>query len=379
MSAPAIAQLKRQMRWIFGSAEPNGFRLPESGNTGVNVKWCAVLTLACIALIEIVFGRTGLVSRVLPEGDLGILFSLEDQVISRSVGPRTLIFGTSRARGAFLPTEMEGKMGLRRGQVLNLAIGGAQIIDPLITYEKNRSRLTPVSSVIIQLDPFEFSTGVGPGTRYRFFASWQDLMAYHGRKRAGVIEDYFFRTNSALPSVSTYLKTLLKVGKPPGLPGVDPFGRLAVVKISDEHNPRDFTDQRFRSVIDGYYSDFQYSPAMEDQLARLIRMAKQDGAHVLLVHMPTADGFRKLLAELPGNPDQQVRTQITRLAHNYQAEMVWWESPAEIGLTERDFRDWGHLSTAGARKFSEFFAYWMRSEGLLSAITVSSVTGNHPN
>jgi hypothetical protein len=365
------------MRWIFESAERNHLHLTEPRSIGMSAKHYAIFTLGCIALIEIVLGRTDLVSRVFPRSDLGILFNLEDQVIPRSIGPRTLIFGTSRARGAFLPTEMERTMGLSRGQVLNLAMGGGQIFDPLITYERSRSRLTPIRSVIIQLDPFEFSTGGTPGVRYRFFGSWQDLMAYHGRKRAGVIEDYFFRTNSVLPTVSEYIKLLLKRGRPPDPVGLDPFGRLAVVKIADDHDPRDFTDQQFRFWIDTFYSDFQYSPVMEDQLARLIRMAKQDGAHVYLVHMPVTERFRKLLAELPGNPDQQVKTQITRLAQKYHAEIAWWESPAETGLTQRDFRDWGHLNTAGARKFSEFFARWMRSEERETAASVSAVAANH--
>jgi len=252
-------------------------------------------------------------------------------------------------------------MGLGRGQVLNLAMGGYSIFDAVVTYERNRTILSSADIVVVQLDGFQFTTGIVPGPRYEVFASLSDRMAFHGAKRARLIKDWFVRTDSALVPLYIYLNYSLIRRRPPEDYGIDRYGRLALVPITGEHDPREFTERAFRGWINEFYREYEHSPVMEGQLARMVTMAQERGAKVYLIHMPTAGNYLALLEREPGNPYLQFKTNLTRAAQELGARCQFWEAPAEVGLTDRDFVDWGHLNTPGAEKWSQFFVRWLQA------------------
>lgn len=340
-----------------------------AGPTAFAVRWTMLFLLACILLVEVIVGRTEFAWRLVPGSDLGTLYQIEESVIHANPKPKVLVLGTSRARGAFLPTVMEEGLGLRRGEVLNLSMGGVSVFDMFVTYQRNRARLAGASLVILQVDPFQFSVGRIPDSRFRKLASWSDRMSYSGRKQADLIADYFFQTTNTLPAFWYYLDAWLENGTAPKLAGIDQYGRLAVVKIAHDHEPQEFTQQRFGYWIDWFYREYEYSPVLEQRFLQMMRMVQEDGAAVVIVMMPMAGNFRELTRGALGEGYDRFRARMFELASEFGAHCVFWEEPANAGLTDRHFRDWGHLNTPGAEKWSEFLGRWIVAERQKNGLT----------
>ncbi|MBI3684536.1 MAG: hypothetical protein HY235_29540 [Acidobacteria bacterium] len=309
-------------------------------------------------LAEIVIGRTRFVWGLVPDSDLGIVGQIEETIIRGSPDPQVLVFGSSRGRGAFLPTRIEERMGLRRGQVVSLAIGGAHVFDALLIYQRNRSALSKAKMAILDIDPFQFNVGTEPPVRFRQFASWGDRFAYSGAKRWRLLADYVFHMDNALPTFTWYLSQRFR-GQVFKRVGIDRYGRLAVVNIADDHDPRLFEERGFRRWVNILYGNYEYSPVLEQELVRLIRMLREDGAAVYLVRIPTAGGFLPMLEQSGHTPFTQFKQNMQRVAHELGVVCQIWESGGDVGLRERDYRDWGHLNTPGAEKWTEFFMRWL--------------------
>jgi hypothetical protein len=312
--------------------------------------------------IELAVGRTDLVWRLSPQSDLGNLYALEDLIVQPNPDPSVIVLGTSRGRGAFLPTEMERVLRLPRGGVLNLAMGGFQIFDALVTYERNRVALKGADLAVIQVDPFQFSIGRNPSARFRQLAGWKDRLAYHGLVRAGLIRDMVFGTDNVQPTLVDLRRKLLSDGRLPEPVGVDEFGRLAVVLIANDHDARNFTPRAFSYWLDWQYLRYEYSPVFEEQLVRLVTMMQQDGVKPVVVYMPTVADFQSRLRKRPGDPYGHFRLRMGDLGRRHGFPAAFWENAADAGLDERGFRDWGHLNTAGAKTWSVFFASWLQKQ-----------------
>jgi hypothetical protein len=331
-----------------------------------SVKSYTLFLLASIALVEIVLGKTSLIWKLVPGNDIGGLFKLEEVVIANS-RPRVLIFGSSRGREAFLPAQMEAQMGLERGQVLGLSLGGVSILDALLTYQRNRDTLSQAGIVVLQVDPFQLAaSGYPPPARYREFASFDDRLAYRGRARARLFADYVFGMDLALPVVSAYFKDWLKRGRPPRYRYfIDDNGMMARVGAAalpeNLHEARCFTGQAINHWLNWAYPDYQPSPIMEDQLTQLIRMAKSDGAEIYAVYLPTTAAYFNVLRKVPGDPYHHLQTLLDRMAAEMGIRVGWWSLPEDAGLTEHDFADWGHFNRAGARKWTAHFARWIQT------------------
>lgn len=327
----------------------------------------AVVLLIAVAAVELVVGRTHLVWKLVPESDIGNLLTMEDVLVRRNPPPEVVFFGSSRGREAFLPACMEQEMGLPKGKVLSLAMGGVNILDALVAYERNRSLLSHARIVVLQVDPFQLSAGqYPPPPRFREFATWSDRFAYHGRGRVRLLADYVFGMDKALPAVSLYVKYWLKYRRPPNRQFErDELGRFVPARaamVPVKHLKENYVTEKWhRYWLAWAYPDYEYSEIMEGQLESIVRMAKAGGAEVYVVYIPTSGNYLDLLLKEPGDPYNQFRARLERLAAKTGFHIGWWESPADAGLSDRDFVDWGHLNPAGARKWTIHFTRWLNS------------------
>lgn len=335
----------------------DGFAATQQGGVCPKLRRVALLCLLCIAVAEVAVGRTNFVFPLLPEGQMGTLLGIERIVIRPNPNPKVVIFGTSRARDAFLPAVMERQMGLRRGEVLNIAMGGNDIFDSLVLYERNREILGRAQTIIIHLDSYQF-TAKKPGVRFRRLAGWSDRMAFTGAQRRRLICDLFFQVDTVRADLVHYVKEWLRSGGPPPPVGIDRYGRYAVVR-ADNHNPSRFRPQVLQFWLDEFYKDYKYSPVFEEHLVKLIRMARDDGADVYFVQVPMPGDYLARLKQYPGDPYGHLRANIPPAVQRYARALQFWESPSEAGLTDQDYRDWAHLTSEGAEKWTEFFVRWL--------------------
>ena len=318
-----------------------------------------VAPLMAVVLVEATVGRTDLVGWIFPPVGVGNLVYLEERVIRPASDPTVLIFGTSRARGAFLPTRMEQELGLPRGAVLNLALGGASIFDASLVHRRSRGILKRARTVIVQVDPFQFNAGPTPGLYTRRYGTWTDRLAYRGRHRLLLLWDYVFRLNPVLPEMASLTKHVLKERRLAPPIGVDSFGRLNVVRIANNHDPAQFTDERLRYWLDWQYDHYWYSPGLERMLLGLIADAHDDGARVFIVIMPTVARYYEMLRQYPGDPYGQFIVRLQDAIGPHADGVGIWVTNDDAGLDEADFRDWGHLNTRGAARWSASFSRWM--------------------
>ena len=324
---------------------------------------CALAALLFLAVVEVIAGRSELAGRLVPGSGLGILLQTEEKIIRPNEHPALIILGTSRGRGAFLPTVVESTLGLRRGDVLNLAMGGTNIYDALLTYSRSRNELRGAAVVIVQVDPFQFNVGRPPSELLRRYADWRQRRAYdETRHRWPLRRDYFFSAAVALGPLGFYAGHLLTEGRAPPQDSVDRFGRLAVVRIANDHDPAEFRQQRLRYWLDWQYRDYSHSPTLEQVLVRLADMAHEDGAKVYLVVLPTVARYRQMLLDYPGHPDGVFRARLSEALGRHVDGIGYWGLPGEAGLEPTHFRDWGHLNTAGAVAWSDFFSRWLEHE-----------------
>lgn len=345
---PMIATTMENAR---ASAEPAGA-----------VRKIMLLVLGCVLLLEIALGRSEFAWRLVPRSAVGVLLETEEKVIAPNPNPKVLVMGTSRANGAFLPTVMEQHLGLRRGEVLNLAMGEQIPFDMLSMYERNRARLSRASLVFLQVDDFQFAVREKAFGRFRKMASWSERMSFSGRTRMQLMSDYVLQANTALPLLWFYAQSWVVNGSAPQSPGMDQYGRLALEAIADDHNERLFTERGFRTWISWFYPDYKHSPIFEKHFLKLVELIKEDGGEVVIVIMPTVSDFPTYVREAIGDDYDRFRARMLQVSSEMNVGCLLWDDHREAGLTFRDFRDWGHLNTPGAEKWSRFISDWVLAE-----------------
>lgn len=318
----------------------------------------AAFALLCLALAELAIGRTDWALRLVPPAEASLLLTVREELVEPNPDPALMFFGTSRARGTFLPTILESELGLKRGQVLNLAVGGKHVLDALVVYREGRKNLSHARDVVLQLDGFQMSQGTPPTQRYGRYASFREQAAFKGMERLEVMRDSVFRLEGMRPALAFYVASWLREGHAPGPVPIDRYGRLALVNIADDHDEKNFTAALFDYWIERFWGGFEWSEVFARQLLELRALVREDGGRFWIVELPVIDGFYQRLRKLPGDPYAEYHRRLSALLGD-DAHVRVWRQPAEVGLVIRNFRDWGHLNTPGAEHFSRFFAHWL--------------------
>ena len=102
---------------------------------------------------------------------------------------------------------------------------------------------------------------------------------------------------------------------------------------------------------------------MESHLVELLRLVTEDGGNVYVVQLPMAGNYLDFLKEFRGNPYGEFHQRMPCAVEHLAGRVTFWEDPAVAGLTDQDYRDWGHLNTRGAHKWSKFFVDWLNRVG----------------
>jgi hypothetical protein len=323
-----------------------------------------ILAAGIIFLLEIIAGRTNYVWRLVPESHINSFLAIEELIIAKNPQPSILIFGNSRARGAFLPTQMEEEMGLQRGQVLNLAMGGQRPIHALKMYQRNREILARADIVIIELDSWQFGVDI-PSPEldlYRFVAGWTDVLAYKGSNRNSLMRSLLFRLPDTIPYLREYVKLLISQEGRIKPIGIDKYGRPDLVLIANDYDEKSFQEETIMYLLDWGYKHYEYSREAENDLIELVRLAKADGAKVFILQLPFPEIYVELIKRYPTNPHERFRKNIATSMNDLADCVQFWDYHTDVGLNDLDFREIGHLNTGGAIKWTTFFVQWLEQK-----------------
>ena len=311
--------------------------------------------------MEILVARTTPIYRVTPNGELEILYRNEELVIRPNPQARIVIMGTSRGRAALLPTRIEEGIGAGRGEVINTSMGGVHIQDALWLYERNRAALSRARLVVVQADPFQFSVGIKPNARFRKLATLSQRLAYSGTWRWRLLLDMIYSTDVAIPHVTELLRVVARTRRLPETIGLDPYGRAAYDRLDAYHDEQFFTEGQILNWVINYYTDYQYSSRFEAEFLRLVQMVKEDGGELVLFGNPTSSDYLPLLRRERGPIYEEFKRHMNILAARHGFKTLFWEQK-DVGLTDEDFQDWGHVNINGAKKISDAFAEWYKQQ-----------------
>jgi hypothetical protein len=333
----------------------------------LRIKWkiprCVLFAACVICLTEILLARTDYFWEKVPKSDVTTVLELEEYIIPRKVSPAVLIFGSSRARGAFLPTIIEQEMGLQRGQVLNFGMGGngvTRLFDALKIYQRNRDILGKADIMIIEIDFGQFDSVPPTNERFRYLMSFTDWLEYKGEARLSLLRSLIFKLPDVFPYIKEYAKHWLKNRQPPEPIGIDIYGRLALVRIANDVDESLSQEKSLRESI--FYPGFHYdySDIYEGYLRKLVGLAKEDGLNVYILQMPYPEKYIDILKTRPDNPYGQFTTNVTNAVGDLADNIQFWESASEVGLSNKDYRDVEHLNTGGAIKWTNFYVKWLQ-------------------
>ncbi len=342
----------------------------------------------------------------------GIVTFFEQEVIPHFKNPRIIIMGTSRAMDGIRPAMLDGLLGLPKDATLNLGLQGGRPFDALRLYRRNRERLgfhvpnpqqgkeNEKKLVLLFLDEWHFSSGWGLGARFALHAplkerfgltsattlpdlprpphitpsEWErriqkrkaDKQQKLERLRTILLTDQVFNMRLKLRYVLPALGLNLGLATTremvlneenqvirPEHKRLKPYGR--VIK-----NPRSLHNR-----IHGFYRDFDSHPILIDHVRKLATLVQADGARLVLIQMPNRGQHQFAVETLYGpHYAQHIKTTET-LARELKIPFYLYRMPADCGLEERHFYDYGHLALKGSETFTQFIAELIRKEGLL--------------
>jgi len=278
---------------------------------------CVILAGFVISLTEIIFGRTEFFWKRVPSSDVTTVLELEEYIIPKKLKPAVLIFGSSRARGAFLPTVMEQQMGLQRGQVLNFGMGGngvTRLFDALKIYQRNRDVLGKADIMIVEIESGQLYSIPPTNERFRYLMSFSDWLEYRGEARLSLLRSCVFKLPDVVPYIREYIKYWLLNKHSPKPVGIDKYGRLALVRIANDYDERVSREDFISNSINGdnsWWCDYEYSKIYEGYLKKLASIANEDGLRVYIVQMPYPEKYIEILKRHPKNPYGQFTKNVS--------------------------------------------------------------------
>ena len=332
----------------------------------LKIRWktprCVLFAVIVICLTEILVARTDFIWKQEPRSMLAEMLEMEQSIIQKHPHPKILIFGSSRAQAAFLPTLMEKQMNLQRGEVLNLGMSGFFLYSALKVYMRNRSILAGADIVIIEMEYHHLDIKtIEPDERCRYLINWSDWLAYKGPKRWSLLRSLLFKLPDAVPYVRAYLKHWFSEGHSPEPVGIDKYGRQAFWEISDFHDERRWRDPNyFKEQAISFHNNYEYSKTALEYFQELVRLAKEDGASVYIIQIPYPEIWTMNLRQYLGNEYNQYKRNVCHAVAGLVEKVQFWENASEAGLSDHDYREQDHLNTVGAIKWTTFFVQWLK-------------------
>lgn len=332
---------------------------------------------------------------------LGLTTFYDNEVIPRFEHPQIVIVGTSRAEDAVAPAPLDEALGLPPWSTVNLGLAGARPYDGLGFYEDHRARMKQAKLVIYFSDEWHFSSGWGLGWRYFQRAPLEERLRLlpEGKmpqlvKPADVSDedwaqmeaDRLAKKREQLDQLRTTMLTdwvfqmRLKLRYIPKAIAVNFFGASPgkQLVVTDEHlvqRPEKHKDkelgppsedmEKFRERVDGFYENFDTHPLMLEHVRKLARMVQEDGGRFVIVQMPNRKMHQDCVEKYHPVEYQQHEDALKELGKELGVPVYVYRHPAEVGLEEIDYLDYGHLARRGCARFTAFMAELIKRDKLL--------------
>lgn len=337
---------------------------------------------------------------------LGFGIFMENVVLPKFDKPQIAILGTSRAADAFMPRMIDEELGLPQNSTVNLGLFGSRTSDWEALYERNRAKLKSCKLVILNVDEWSFSSGVGSDEHFALTAPLrerltfadnydapdlpveikrdaktpeeqaalekeiadikakraEEKLAYTRAKRNRMIADHLFKMRLKLGFVPLAIVRTLGLGSKRN----PPFDSNNMIRSNTrEEGAEILRAENYDDRIHNFYKQFDTHPAYVEHVARLARMVQEDGGKFVLMHLPNRRTYQERVNKLHRVEYEQHVRRTRELAAKVGAQFYYFEYPEEMKLTDRDFEDYCHLAWNGTMAATRWLVETIRKDGLL--------------
>jgi hypothetical protein len=312
-----------------------------------------VAALLVLIAIELGVGRSEWIWSWIPASDSGVIDAMEDRIISQSHPPAIVMLGNSRLRDALMPRELEEALSLPRGSVHNLGMTVGTPFDSLTMYRRSRESFSDARILVLHLEAFNLAP-MRPTERFRRFATLEERLSLPSRAdRLSTLVGFFWRTFDAQKPLQQSLITILLRRDTTLRFSED--GRIDWRRFEEDSGP-DFVD------LSHYRRGFErFMPGKlgADYVRGLLRLAEADGLRVVVFRAPFRDAYADVSDAFPRR-EAHFRAFCDSLPVNVHCIIL--QRGSGLGLTPRDFYDYGHLTNHGAKSVTRYFAEELRRE-----------------
>ena len=231
--------------------------------------------------------------------------------------------------------------------VINLGITGGTPYDSLVLYRRNRETLKHAKVIVIDYE-YHYA-GVPPKVTSRLsrFGTTSDRVRLFGRSRQIVpaLLGGIWRTFG----MREYLRALIDGSVDATDWVLADDGR---VQWRDESLSTEIDVDADIARMGAMYESKSLDGRHAGELDRLIQLAKKDQSKIILLHLPLRDRFVSYLGH--EYPDNYRRYRQALTEHRFDVDrFVDWQQGEQIGATDNDFIDYGHLNESGSRIVSQ--------------------------
>ncbi|MGO9528118.1 MAG: hypothetical protein ACLP0A_11145 [Verrucomicrobiia bacterium] len=303
-----------------------------------------------LGILEFSLSRADWPYRRYPSSYVGTFLSQEKVLRRDPVPPRIIILGNSRSKCGLLSQEMERRLGLPNGAVLNLSIESGDHYDNYVFQKRNRRQMKPARLLIYGVDAYEWNANFPLSERFHHFAGFADRLNlepsvpslfgwfFRTEEKAALYHAIFRRIKGRLVGASR-LTSQAGVDDPPANQPASPVPLGPV-----------------EGRVSFWYKDFRLSPNRQALLQRVVAAAREDGQQVVIVQLPFRDEY---VHEVVRSHASDYNTYQQSIRSLDGVDIRLFEAASDCGLEPSDFQDWDHLDDTGAEKFTRLWCDWL--------------------
>lgn len=321
--------------------------------------WVVVGILVILIGLEVGVFRQRWFWAAVPRSNAGIFYFVENQIRTSPVAPKIIFMGDSRLRDAVHPYNLEQLLGLKRGEIVNLALTSGDIWDAKLFLSRTPSLLDSVQVVIYQIPDWRYDEGYLPTNRFRHFATLRERLHYHDKSsRVELVIGYFLHMVAGRNVLQGNIERLGKnvvgplMGKDMNEPPIvdSMTGRVHWRLVEKELGPDSIDVTKYIQDSD---HDYGYSPWFVEQMDELVTKFREAGAQVVFLEPTMRDSYVSVACNDSIDGYGIWKEAVRMLAERF-AVPIWSNEKIkmEAGIVENEFYDYGHLTLEGMRRYT---------------------------
>jgi len=123
--------------------------------------------------------------------------------------------------------------------------------------------------------------------------------------------------------------------------------------------------EKYENRLAFEFGKFDTQPTYVRHIESLARMAQEDGARFVLLQLPNRRRYQDLVAKRFPECYAQHKRVVENLAGRLGVTLLFVDYPEEIGLTDTDYEDYGHMVTSGANGATDWLGNEIKRHGWL--------------